>query len=83
MSGESLAKFYPLELRKRHVEGQVTCRVTIDAMGQVTDAAAVAQNPADSGLALAAVEAVKTFHFKNDLARPVIKVMAVRFALSK
>jgi len=83
VSGESLGKFYPLALRKRHVEGMVTCRVTIDATGQVTDAAAVAQDPADAGLALAAVEAVKTFHFNNSLARPVIKVMAVRFQLNK
>ena len=80
VSGQSLGKFYPLALRKRHVEGVITCRMTIDASGRVTNAVAV--HPNNPRLALVAVRAVKTFRFNNTLSRPVIKVMAVRFKLA-
>jgi TonB family protein len=81
VSGQPLGDFYPKSLAKLGVEGLVTCRLTIDATGQVIDAVAVRERPANSGLALAAVEAVKTFRFNNTLSRPVVKMLAVKFEL--
>jgi TonB family protein len=81
LSGQPLGDFYPKSLAKQGVEGLVTCRLTIDATGRVIDAVAVRERPANSGLALAAVEAVKTFRFNNTLSRPVVKTLAVRFEL--
>jgi TonB family protein len=81
VSGQPLGDFYPKSLARQGVEGLVTCRLTIDATGQVIDAVAVREKPANSGLALAAVEAVKTFRFNNTLSRPVVKMLAVKFEL--
>jgi beta-lactamase regulating signal transducer with metallopeptidase domain len=81
VSGQPLGDFYPKALAKSGVEGLVTCRLTIDATGQVIDAVAVREKPANSGLALAAVEAAKTFRFNNTLSRPVVKMLAVKFEL--
>jgi beta-lactamase regulating signal transducer with metallopeptidase domain len=81
ISGQSIGDFYPKSLARQGVEGLVTCRLTIDATGQVIDAVAVREKPANSGLALAAVETVKTFRFNNTLARPVVKMLAVKFEL--
>jgi beta-lactamase regulating signal transducer with metallopeptidase domain len=79
VSGEPLTNFYPPALRKSHVEGLVTCRLTVDATGRVTRAVAVRST--NSRLTLPAVAAAKTFHFNNMLSRPVIKLIAVRFKL--
>jgi TonB family protein len=81
VSGQPVGDFYPKALARQGVEGLVTCRLTIDATGQVIDAVAVREKPANSGLALAAVEAVKTFRFNNSFSRPVVKMMAVKFEL--
>jgi len=83
ISGQPIGDFYPKSLARQGVQGLVTCRLTIDATGQVIDAMAVREKPANSGLALAAVEAVKTFRFNNTLARPVVKMLAVKFELKE
>jgi beta-lactamase regulating signal transducer with metallopeptidase domain len=79
VSGEALTDFYTPALRKSHVEGLVTCRLTVDAAGRVTRAVAVRST--NSRLTQPAIAAAKTFHFDNTLSRPVIKLMAVRFEL--
>jgi TonB family protein len=82
VSGDALNNFYPKDAQAAHLEGKVTCRLTIDATGEVTDVVAVTVSPENSGFALAAVEAAKSFHFVNTLSRPVVKVMAVSFKLN-
>jgi TonB family protein len=79
--GKPLENVYPKALQKKGIQGQVVCRVTIDAMGRVTRVVAVKGDPSHAELAPAAVNAVKTFHFNNTLARPVVKMMAVKFEL--
>ncbi len=80
VSGD-LAGAYPKVLQKKHVEGQVLCRVTIDAMGQVMRVIAVKADQSHPELTVAAVKAVRTFHFNNTLDRPVIKMLSVKFEL--
>jgi TonB family protein len=82
VSGDALTGFYPKDAQAAHLEGTVTCRLTIDATGGVTDVVAVTVSPENSGFGLAAVEAAKSFHFVNTLSRPVVKVMAVSFRLN-
>jgi len=79
VSGEPLSTFYTPALRKSHIEGLVTCRLTVDATGRVTRAVAVRST--NSRLTPPAVAAAKTFHFNNTLSRPVIMLVAVRFKL--
>jgi TonB family protein len=81
VSGAPLSQFYPAELVKRHVEGQVVVRLTVDRVGQVTHASVVNEKPAGVGLGEAAVHAARTFRFNNTLSEPVIKTMQVKFAL--
>ena len=80
VSGD-LAGAYPKSLQKKHVEGQVLCRVTIDAQGQVLKVVAVKADESHPELAVAAVKTVRTFHFNNTLDRPVIKMLSVKFEL--
>jgi TonB family protein len=82
VGGAPLAQFYPAQLRKQRVEGYVVMKLAVDPAGRVTEAKVVRERPAGSGLAVAAVNAARTFQFNNTLAEPVIKTMQVRFALS-
>ncbi len=82
VAGEPLSNFYPKALQKQGVQGQVVCRVTIDATGRVTKVVAVKADQSHPELTVAAVNAVKTFRFNNTLVRPVIKTMAVKFVLT-
>lgn len=82
VAGEPLGNFYPKALQKRGVQGQVVCRVTIDAAGRVKKVVVVKADESHPELTIAAENAVKTFRFNNTLLRPVIKTMAVRFVLS-
>jgi TonB family protein len=80
VSGD-MAEAYPKSLQKKGVQGQVLCRVTIDAMGQVMRVIAVKADQSHPELTVAAVKAVRTFHFNNTLDRPVIKMLSVKFEL--
>jgi TonB family protein len=82
VSGASLSQFYPAQLQKQHVEGDVVLKLVVDSTGRVTDVKAVREHPAGSGLARASVRAARTFRFNNTLAEPVIKTMQLKFALS-
>jgi TonB family protein len=82
VSGEPLSRFYPAPLRKQRIEGYVVVKLAVDPAGLVTDANAVAEHPAGSGLAVAAVNAARTFRFNNTLGESVIKTMQVKFVLS-
>jgi TonB family protein len=82
VSGAALSQFYPAQLRKQHVEGYVVVKLAVDPAGRVTDAKVVTERPVGSGLAVAAMNAARTFQFNNTLAEPVIKTMQVKFALS-
>jgi TonB family protein len=80
VSSAPLGQFYPAQLKKHGVEGYVVLKLTVDPAGRVAHAKVVAERPAGSGLAVAAVNAARTFRFNNTLAEPVIKAMQVKFA---
>jgi TonB family protein len=82
VSGAGMSQFYPAELRKQRVEGDVVVKLAVDPAGRVTDANVVTERPAGSGLGAAAVRAAQTFQFNNTLAKPVIKTIDVKFALA-
>jgi TonB family protein len=80
----NLEQYYPIEAKRRGIEGLVTVAVKVDAQGNVMDARAVDEMPANPewGFAEAAARVALTIRFSNPRGVPAERNIKVKFALS-
>jgi TonB family protein len=72
-------EFYPVEARRKGLDGIVTVDLFINELGFVVEAEVLTESPRDQGFGLAALDVAKTYEFDNTLKRLVLMSMTISF----
>ncbi|MEO8306596.1 MAG: TonB family protein [Pseudomonadota bacterium] len=71
--------FYPVEARRKGLDGIVTVDLFINELGLVVEAEVLTESPKGQGFGLAALDVAKTYEFDNSLKKPVLLSMTIQF----
>jgi TonB family protein len=72
-------EFYPVEARRKGLDGLVTVDLLINDLGLVVEAEVLTESPKDQGFGLAALDVAKTYEFENTLKKLVLMSMTIQF----
>lgn len=72
-------EFYPVEARRKGLDGIVTVDLLINDLGLVVEAEVLTESPRGQGFGLAALDAAKTYEFDNTLKKLVLMSMTISF----
>ncbi len=79
LRGETAFQHYPSQAKRDAVEGVVVVDLLLNAEGQVLEAEVEAEAPKGFGFGLAALDAAKTFEFRNPFKRQVLLTWKFEF----
>jgi TonB family protein len=79
LRGETAADHYPPKARRDAIDALVVVDMLVNAEGQVLEAEVASEAPAGFGFGLAALDAAKTFEFRNTFKRRVLLVWQFEF----
>ena len=79
VAGDTPAEHYPARAKKAGVGGVVVVDLLVNDMGQVLEAQVVSESPPGQDFGLAALDAAKTYEFKNPLHKMVLMSVKVEF----
>jgi TonB family protein len=79
ISGDTPAQHYPPGARKAGIGGVVVVDLLVNDMGQVLEAQVVSESPPGQDFGLAALDAAKTYEFKNPLRKLVLMSVKLEF----
>ena len=74
-----VAVFYPLEAKRKGLDGIVTVDLFINELGLVVEAKVLSESPKGQGFGLAALDVAKTYEFENTLRKLVLMSMTILF----
>jgi TonB family protein len=77
-----LDTYYPLEAKRKGIDGFVELAITLDKEGRATDTQILTEDPLDMGFGAAASAAVHAMQYSNPAGHPVTFTLMVKFALT-
>lgn len=72
LRGDTAADHYPVRAKRDAIDAVVVVDMLLNAEGQVLEAEVASESPAGFGFGLAALDAAKTFEFRNTYRRRLL-----------
>lgn len=79
LTGDTPEQHFPAGAKKAGIGGVVMVDLLVNDMGQVLEAQVISESPPGQSFGLAALDAAKTYQFKNPLHKLVLMSVKVEF----